>query len=100
MGSREAGGQQPEPEGKDKLGPRDGIRSQTVSRLPVANQVFLGSWTVDIRQEGRRDQLPKDTQGTPETALPLLRRKPAVGAGQGQDAPPPGQRERAKHRVP
>ena len=23
-----------------------------MSRLPVANQVFLGSWTVDIRQEG------------------------------------------------
>ena len=26
---------------------------QTTSRLPVANQVFLGSWTVDIHQEGR-----------------------------------------------
>ena len=25
---------------------------QTVSRLPVANQVFLGSWMVDIHQEG------------------------------------------------
>ena len=24
------------------------------SRLPVANHIFLGSWTVDIRQEGRR----------------------------------------------
>ena len=24
---------------------------QTVSRLPVANHVFLGSWTVDIYQE-------------------------------------------------
>ena len=37
---------------KGKLGPRDGILYQTASRLPVANQVFLGSWTVDIHQEG------------------------------------------------
>ena len=34
------------------IGPRDGILHQTVSRPPVANQVFLGSWTVDICQEG------------------------------------------------
>ena len=38
---------------RDNLGPRDGILYQTASRLPVANQVFLGSWTVDIRQEVR-----------------------------------------------
>ena len=38
---------------RDNLGPRDGIIHQTVSRIPVANQVFLGSWTVDICQEGR-----------------------------------------------
>ena len=37
---------------RGKLGPRDGILYQTASRLPVANQVFLGSWTVDICQEG------------------------------------------------
>ena len=49
---REAGGQQPELE-RGHLGPRDGILYQIVSRLPVANQVFLGSWMVDIRQEGR-----------------------------------------------
>ena len=49
---REVGGQQPESE-SGNLGPRDGILYQTVSRLPVANQVFLGSWTVDIHQEGR-----------------------------------------------
>ena len=30
-----------------------GILRQNVSRLPVANHVFLGSWMVDIRQEGR-----------------------------------------------
>ena len=33
------------------LGPRDSIFHQTVSRTPVPNQVFLGSWTVDIFQE-------------------------------------------------
>ena len=32
--------------------PETSILYQTVSRLPVANQVFLGSWTVDICQEG------------------------------------------------
>ena len=37
---------------RGNLSPRDGILHQTVSRLPVANQVFLGSWTVDIHQEG------------------------------------------------
>ena len=38
---------------RGNLGPRDGILHQTVSRLPVANQVFLGSWTIDICQEDR-----------------------------------------------
>ena len=28
------------------------ILYQTLSRLPVANQDFLGFWTVDIRREG------------------------------------------------
>ena len=37
---------------RDNLGLRDSIHQQTVSRLPVANQVFLGSWTVDICHEG------------------------------------------------
>ena len=35
---------------RGNLGPRDGIL-RTVSRLPFVNQVFLGSWTVDICQE-------------------------------------------------
>ena len=47
----EAGGQQPELE-RGKVGPRGGITYQTASRLPVANQVFLGSWMVNIHQEG------------------------------------------------
>ena len=38
---------------RGKLGPRDGILHQTASRLPVANQVFLGSWKADIHWEGR-----------------------------------------------
>ena len=33
--------------------PETGILHHTVSRLPVANHVFLGSWTADICQEGR-----------------------------------------------
>ena len=38
---------------RGNLHPRDGVLHQTASRLPVANQVFLGSWAVDICQEGR-----------------------------------------------
>ena len=38
---------------RGNLGPRDSIHHQTVSRLSVANQVFLGSWMVDLCQEGR-----------------------------------------------
>ena len=37
---------------RGNLSPRDDILHQTVSRLPIANQVFLGFWTVDICQEG------------------------------------------------
>ena len=50
---REAGGQQPEAEGKGQSWPQRQILHQIVSRLPAANQVFLGSWTVDIHQEGQ-----------------------------------------------
>ena len=38
---------------KGKLSLRDDIPYQTVSRLPVANQDFLGHWMADIRWEGR-----------------------------------------------
>ena len=37
---------------RGNLSPRDDILYQTASRLPAANQVFLGSWMVDICQEG------------------------------------------------
>ena len=46
-GGREAGGWQPELE-RGKLSPSDGILHQTASRLPVAKQVFLGSYMDDI----------------------------------------------------
>ena len=49
---RQAGDSQSQ-EARGNLGPRDGILHQTVIRLPVANQDFLGSWMVDIHQEGR-----------------------------------------------
>ena len=48
---RQAGDSQSQ-KARGKLGPRDAILYQTASRLPVANQVFLGSWMVDIFQEG------------------------------------------------
>ena len=57
---------------RDNLSPRDGILHQTVIRLPVTNEVFLGSWTVDICQEGHSQRLAAQRRhGTPETALPL-----------------------------
>ena len=37
---------------RGNLGPRYGIFHQIGGRLPVANQVFPGSWLVDIFQEG------------------------------------------------
>ena len=49
---RQAGDSQSQ-KARGNLDPRDGILHQTVSRLPVAKQVFLGSWMVDICQEGR-----------------------------------------------
>ena len=60
---REAGELQPELE-KGNLSPRDGILYQTASRLPVANQVFLG-WLTSARRVAARDQLPRrDTRHT------------------------------------
>ena len=69
---RQAGGSQSW-KARGNLGPRDGILYQTASRLPVANQVFLGSWRVDIHQEGCSQKIssPEETHSTPETALLL-----------------------------
>ena len=58
---------------RGKVGPRDGILYQTASRLPVANQVFLGSWTV-ICQEGRSQRSAPQRRYAahlPETVFPL-----------------------------
>ena len=49
---------------RGKFGPRDGILYQTASRLPVANQVFLGSWMVDICQEGHSQRLAPQRRHT------------------------------------
>ena len=56
---------------RDKLGPRDGILYQTLSRLPVANQIFLGSWMVDICQESHSLEIGSSgqTYSTPEKLL-------------------------------
>ena len=54
-GGREAGldSQSQNVRGCYKLSPRHSIFHQTVSRLLVANHVFLRSWMVDIHQEFR-----------------------------------------------
>ena len=80
-GGRKAGRQAAARAGKarGKFDPRAGILYQTVSRLPVANQDFLGSGMVDIRREGRHPpggsqpeiSSPEKTHRTPERALPL-----------------------------
>ena len=69
----------------------------TVSRLPVTNEVFLGSWTVDIHQEGcsqRRHMahLRRCYHCTP--------RKPSSWDGGGDKRHcPPGQCALAKHLI-
>ena len=49
---RQAGNSQSQ-KARGNLKPRNGILHQTVSRLLVTNEVFLGPWMVDIHQEGR-----------------------------------------------
>ena len=67
---------------RGNLGPREGILHQTVSRLPVANQVFLGSWTLtSARRVAVRDQLPRGD--TSEMVL-LLRTQETEGLGLGR----------------
>ena len=63
--------------------PRDGILYQTVSRLPVAIQVFLGSWTVDIFQEGRRQRTAPERRHMAHLRWCPLRHpgNPAAGPG-------------------
>ena len=54
---RGAGRQQPELEGEGQSWPQDSIFHQTATRPPVANQVFLGSWVVDICQKDHSQRL-------------------------------------------
>ena len=77
-GGIEAGGRQPE-SARGKLGPRDGILYPTVSRLPIANPVFLGSWTVDVCQEGHSQRSAPQRRHT--TLLRQRSRCAPVGPG-------------------
>ena len=79
---------------RGNLNPRYGILYQTVRRLPVANQVFLGSWMVDVHQEGHRQRSAPQRRHTAH-----LRWCPTAHPGnlsdwdQGIDkiCPPPGE---------
>ena len=63
---RQWGGRESE---KGNFGPRDGILYLTVSRLLVANQVFLGSWMVDIHQDGRSQRSGPEKRHTGHRCL-------------------------------
>ena len=76
---------------------RDGILHQTVSRLPVANQVFLGSWTVDIRQEGRSQRSAPQRR---HTAQLRQRSQETEGLGPGRWWNPPPTWGELAHRAP
>ena len=67
---RQTGGSQSQ-KARGNLHPRDGILYQTVSKLPVANQLFLGSWMVDICQESHSLEIGSSgqTYSTPEKLL-------------------------------
>ena len=58
---------------------KTGILHQTVSKLPVANQIFLGFWTVDIYWEGhsQRSAAQKRQTAHLKRARPLPPRKPS-----------------------
>ena len=83
---REAGQRQPEPE-RGKLGPKDGILYRTAIRLLVANQDFLGFWTVDIHQEGHSHRSAPQKRHR----HPLSPRKPSSWDQGGDKTHPPPQ---------
>ena len=76
---------------RGNLGPREGILHQTVSRLPVANQVFLGSWMVDICQEGCSQRSAPQRRHTAHLRRHshCTPRKPSSWDGGGDKTPPP-----------
>ena len=73
------------------------ILYQTASRLPVANRVFLGSWMVDICQEGRSQRLAPQRRHTAHLRLcsHCAPRKPSSWDGGGDKPYRPNWREHA-----
>ena len=87
---------------RGKLIPRDSILHQTASRLPVANQVFLGSWMVDICQEGHSQRSAPQRRHTAHLRWHscCTPRKPSSWDGKMiRHTAPPGESALAKHLV-
>ena len=88
--------------GKGQPRPQRGILYQTASRLPVANQDFLGFWTVDICWEGRSQRSTPQKRHTSHLrrVRPLPSRK-LSGWDQGGDKMHslPGETTLTKHLV-
>ena len=95
---RQAGDSQSQKK-RGKLGSRDGIPYQTASRLSVANQVFVGSWTVDIRQEGRSQRSAPQKRHTAHLRRSCAPRKPSGWDGEVIRRTSPGECALAKHLV-
>ena len=98
---RETGGRKSEPE-RGNVGPRDSILYQTAIRFPVANQDFLGFWTVDICRQGHSQRsAAQKTHGTPEMARPLCTQETGrLGWGRHKRHPLLGESMLTKHLVP
>ena len=98
---RQAGDSQSQKK-RGKLGSRDGIPYQTASRLPFANQVFLGCWMVDIHQEGCSQRSAPQRRHTARLrqCSPCAPRKPS-GWNRGGDKTwcSPGESAFIKHLV-
>ena len=76
---------QPEPEGGNRS-PREALSTKLQAGF-IANQDFLGFWTVDICQRvAARDQLPR--KDTPEKARLLYNRKLSGWDGGGDKSQP------------
>ena len=87
---------------RGKLVPRDSILYQTASRLPVANQVFLGSWMIGIHQEGRSQGSGPQRRHTAHLrwCSCCADRKPSDWDGEViRRTAPPGESVLAKHLV-
>ena len=67
---------------RGKLSPRDSIPYQTGSWLSATNQVFLGSRTADIHQEGRSQRSAPQKRDMAHLSCSCAPRKPS-GRGRG-----------------